>query len=55
MFQATINRKKVMAIKDVDARRRRVWMAISKKDIPKVLLLLNIECNRLLEILVSTQ
>ncbi|XP_072030901.1 chromatin-remodeling ATPase INO80-like [Amphiura filiformis] len=35
MFQATINHKKVMAIKDVDARRRRVWMAISKKDIPK--------------------
>ncbi|XP_038077315.1 chromatin-remodeling ATPase INO80-like [Patiria miniata] len=34
-FQDALNHKKLMAIKDVEARRRRVWHAIIRKDIPK--------------------
>ena len=29
--------RKFTSIKDVDARRRRIWLAIAKRDIPKVL------------------
>ena len=28
--------RKFTSIKDVDARRKRIWLAISKRDIPKV-------------------
>ena len=44
-FQDALNHKKLMAIKDVEARRRRVWHAIVRKDIPKVILQSDLSLN----------